>query len=96
MFYLTHRFLNDLRSLKKVEKTLMTIKNPLRKLEENILQNALGMKEVCAVVVLKILIPKQKENQMNYCSEALESTQNDPDSLQRVIRPTDFLRFKRI
>ena len=50
-----------------------------------ILHDDLGMKKVCAKMVLKILTPEQKEHRVNCCADTLENIENDPDFFLNVI-----------
>jgi hypothetical protein len=49
------------------------------------LHDDLGLKEVCAKEVPKILPPEQKEHRVNCCADTLVNIENDYDYFQNVI-----------
>ena len=50
-----------------------------------ILLHDLGMRKVCAKLVLKILLEDQKQHRDNFCKDMLEKMEDDPDILYQVI-----------
>ena len=52
---------------------------------QTILLHDLGMREVCAKMVLKILSEDQKQNRVKICEDVLEKIKDDPDILMLII-----------